>query len=603
MKAGFLKTGVPAGFLILSALVWLYILIRAWSMQLSIDESATFFMYIQTGRFIPPHAVVDANNHILNSFLSWACYSLFGSHPFVLRIPNVLAALVYFYFIWKTALLFRHLWLRWIFVVLSLGTHFVIEFFGYSRGYGLSMASFMASLYFAFELYKSFRLSSLLKASVAIVLTILSNFNLIFPMLALLLLILLFVVKNRKSISSKTFLIIALIYLFILLPALGYVIFASFQIRDHSGFYYGSGDGFFAITLESLSKMLAGQASTAFLIYALILAAVTVTALLVKILKSSTVPSNSLALSIVAFFLILSAWMGSILIQQIFQVNFQEDRTAMYYIPLFFILVISGIDLLAKSSRSFWFLSLLPLAIVPVHSLSKINLETGVYGPKQMVPEEYFEYISHRAENSEFPPVVSAWQTRKQPWAFLNYRQGGHLNPIQSSGFPNPMADFIIADYTTDSIPEGFKAIMRNTPSRSVLCEKDNPLPFENSITSSLDSSVTTRDKYFSIYSFVIPGDRVQTALVLLDYHISSTSVPLEGVFVVEAFDSNRKTLKYEAIDLDQLKPKWTGSEDHLKHSILISGIPDEATSLLLYFWNKNTVPVAIRGGQAKICW
>jgi hypothetical protein len=88
-----------------------------------------------------------------------------------------------------------------------------------------------------------------------------------------------------------------------------------------------------------------------------------------------------------------------------------------------------------------------------------------------------------------------------------------------------------------------------------------------------------------------------------MEYRVSSPSAPLEAVFVFEAFDSNRRSLVYEAIDLDQLKPEWTGEYDLFKHSMLIGGIPEEAESLLLYFWNKNAVPVTIRDGKAQIFW
>jgi hypothetical protein len=220
-----------------------------------------------------------------------------------------------------------------------------------------------------------------------------------------------------------------------------------------------------------------------------------------------------------------------------------------------------------------------------------------------MVPEEYFGYISEQAAGSEYPPIVSAWQTRKQPWAFLNYREGGRLNPLQSSGFPNPDADFIILDPTSDSLPDGFSIIMRNHSSRAVLCKRDNPLIFGDSLISILDSVGNASNSFFNIYRFQIPGDTVKTALITMEYRVSSSSAPLGAVFVLEAFDPSRRSLMYEAIDLDQLKPEWTGADDLFKHSMLISGIPEEAESLLLYFWNKNAVPVTIRDGKAQIYW
>jgi hypothetical protein len=122
-------------------------------------------------------------------------------------------------------------------------------------------------------------------------------------------------------------------------------------------------------------------------------------------------------------------------------------------------------------------------------------------------------------------------------------------------------------------------------------------------LISTLDSVANASNSFLNIYRFQLTGDTVKTALVTMEYRVSSSSAPLEAVFVVEAFDPNRRSLMYEAIDLDQLKAKWTGADDLFKHSMLISGIPEEAESLLLYFWNKNAVPVTIRDGKAQIYW
>jgi len=57
---------------------------------------------------------------------------------------------------------------------------------------------------------------------------------------------------------------------------------------------------------------------------------------------------------------------------------------------------------------------------------------------------------------------------------------------------------------------------------------------------------------------------------------------------VVELFDKDRKTLVYEAIDLDQLRPDWDSHNSPFRHVYLIHNIPPESRSLLIYFWNKK---------------
>src|SRR5690606_29699465 len=72
------------------------------------DEMATFVMYVQNGEFWPYHAIEDANNHFLNSGLTYVSFKLFGDSLFALRLPNLaafalMALIIYrFLFLLKT---------------------------------------------------------------------------------------------------------------------------------------------------------------------------------------------------------------------------------------------------------------------------------------------------------------------------------------------------------------------------------------------------------------------------------------------------------------------------------------------------------------------
>lgn len=65
-------------YFILFILLWAYLWLRAIYVPLVHDEIATFYHYIQTGRFLPYLSHWDANNHFLNSALTWLSYSSSG---------------------------------------------------------------------------------------------------------------------------------------------------------------------------------------------------------------------------------------------------------------------------------------------------------------------------------------------------------------------------------------------------------------------------------------------------------------------------------------------------------------------------------------------
>lgn len=111
MSAKFDRETLVATGLILGP--FLYIIIRAVLIPITYDEAATFFHYVHIGTFWPGEAHWDANNHILNSWLTWLSYTAFGNSEFILRIPNVLAGLLYLTFSQRLSFQIDRKPLRW----------------------------------------------------------------------------------------------------------------------------------------------------------------------------------------------------------------------------------------------------------------------------------------------------------------------------------------------------------------------------------------------------------------------------------------------------------------------------------------------------------
>ena len=111
-----------------------------------LDELATFFAYIRTGHYFNTIELVDANNHVLNSFFGHQFYRWFGDHFFLFRIASILSFPVYFFALkyivqesipkWSGVLVFLALiCIPWVF-----------EYFGYSRGYAMALGGYFTAI-------------------------------------------------------------------------------------------------------------------------------------------------------------------------------------------------------------------------------------------------------------------------------------------------------------------------------------------------------------------------------------------------------------------------------------------------------------------------
>lgn len=100
-------------------------------------------------------ALQDANNHVFNSFLEIGSYRLFGQEPWALRLPNVLSFFLFLWALYHLSLYIKNQILGIGVVIILIATQGFFEFFGMGRGYGISMAFFLAALWMVIEFSKS----------------------------------------------------------------------------------------------------------------------------------------------------------------------------------------------------------------------------------------------------------------------------------------------------------------------------------------------------------------------------------------------------------------------------------------------------------------
>lgn len=588
-------------FIILVTIAWIYIWLRAILIPFQSDEVATFFMYIQPVEFFPSILGNNANNHILNSILTWVSCEVFGSSPIALRLPNVFAALVYFHFIFKLSQLLKWNFAKWGFILFSISTHFLLEFFSYSRGYGLSIAFITGALYELIIFTKETRLKPIILAVLFSLLATTANLNLIFISLSVYFFLLALLLFRFKSLKKKT----AITGILFVLLAGGlsstYFIYYSFQIREVAGFYYGSSAGFFKTTVESLALMVSGR-------YKIIIETLAISSFIITPLIMFTPwvtkkkRQNLLKGHTIFFALLLISWIGSLFLNNIWHVNFQEDRTAMHLIPLFYGMIFFTLESLNPIFRRYASATIIPMVFILVYSIQQVSLKKTVYGNSQQVPVEFFQYIKDDASGKPFPPVVSSYQARRQGWAFLNYRSGGLVNPLTGSAFPNPAADFLIHEFPLpDSLKSIFETILTDQNTQTALCRNIATPGLISSKTLTLENPIHGQIEYYDLFKISSDSLTGKSLRLEMELTVESPEKPLQAAVVVEVFDENRKTLAYEAIDLDQLQPHWDQPNHLFRHVMLIYDIPQVSKTILLYFWNKEKASVEILAGRVTI--
>ena len=290
---------------------------RAVHQSIIVDEATTYNRFI-SGPWLKLFGRYDANNHILSSIMVKLSVTLGGLSPFKLRLPSLIAG--FFLTVGVFWLLRRiEFWpLRWAAFALVCLHPLLLDFSIAARGYSLSLAFFVWALYFCME-------KRYLAAGALLGLSFASNVAILFPILALLLVVALL---DRKIKPLLTLILPAL-----LLGAL--ITYPSLRRAKKDDFYTGYPDFRWAVTSFVYTSFHAipdrmgimGERPAAENI-----GIVGLPAFLLLVAGTSFFAKNArqlipfLTLGVTIFGLILAHW--------IFKVNYPSDRTCLYFVIL-----------------------------------------------------------------------------------------------------------------------------------------------------------------------------------------------------------------------------------------------------------------------------
>jgi hypothetical protein len=324
--------------LLISAVLIVYNILRMLYIPMTHDEAGAV-LQLPSYYDLVTLKTVTANNHILNSVLrKFFVEALHNTSPFVLRLDNLLALALFLYAAYKLLqrLFDKPLWLLAGFVFLVLNPY-LFEFWGLSRGYGLSIAFMTASICCWIIYLQDKKISKLWLSLFCAILAVYSNFSLLNFYLALaastLILPFLFDKNDGFKIFAKSLLPLTvsavLLFLMIATPLKA--------LYDHHELYYGGTIGLRSDTLKSLidcSFMINYDSQLMRWVNRLIFAYIYLTSAY-WILACFRQKDERTRMGTALFLLFILPVIGISLQHYLFGVKYLIDRTALFFVILF----------------------------------------------------------------------------------------------------------------------------------------------------------------------------------------------------------------------------------------------------------------------------
>lgn len=562
------------------------------------DEIATFFYYIQTNDFLPPKAHWDANNHVLNSFLSSLSFQLFGDAPWALRLPNVAMYPIYIYFSWKVAAKIQSSTIRWTLFLSLVSTTYTFEYFALSRGYGMSLGFMIWGVFLFLKNMEKNTVFGYLSSIFILFLAVSANLTLIYVYLMIVVLVLfkLFMAAS-KSTSRK---LIHVFFLTVFSTVLAFpLIYFSFELKSRGALYYG-GNSFINFTLKPIVQLLFGSDSLV-LIYLVVLLFLSIFLafifLIIKGLKISLIEKQ-------LFTILLSGGVAAILLSHyILGVNFPEDRTAMYLIPLFFLSVCFT---LAQLNLKYTYLIALPLLFIPIKFIGEIHVNNALFAIEERHIQAYFDYIEQNSKNQAFKPTIGGYATQSFCWYYMNYRSTGAQNAMLYSTHPDTICEYQILNNGIE-LSAAFNLLYTKINSSPLnkhnLFRRNEVLKQKHLLTQeNITNWNHSNNEFLNLAELEIAETWTNKAfLVEITGIIHAARKPFYSTLSLSQKDANWAEISQERAFLSWMRHDWSDDTKKFTQRLILPNINKDAKHLQIFLWNIKTQPFLIKNCTVRV--
>ncbi|MDX2360712.1 MAG: glycosyltransferase family 39 protein [Crocinitomicaceae bacterium] len=327
------KRSIISPVLLSGALILLMVALRAFYLSFTIDESITYTI-LQGNET----QLTTANHHILNTFLMRISSAIFGEGEFALRLPNVLLCAVYILFVFRILKNEKHEAAVLLGAFVLLWNPFLVDFFSLARGYGLSIGFMMGSLYFFLRTgmvkhtFKSY-INDMTLCIVMAILAMFSNLSTINFFMTILFLCIAqyyWLTKNSEGINKKNHVQFSIIILLAIVPLI-LAIRRLLFLKELKQLYFGVDS--FSDTLATLYINVLERFNNFYILTTVVCIILVLSVIIVVVKKRFDSPLFKLLL-------ILGMLVIATIAQHIlFDAKYPAERTAMYFVPVFGLIV------------------------------------------------------------------------------------------------------------------------------------------------------------------------------------------------------------------------------------------------------------------------
>lgn len=584
-------------YVLASAGVWIYLMLRAWFIPPVHDEAATFFHYINHGEFLPGKALWDANNHILNSLLSPYVVKVFGISAFTIRLVNLLFFPVYAWFLYRLAGLLRTQRAQFLLLLTGLAMHGFVEYFAYSRGYGMSMAMLAGALYYSYRFFGEKKTKWLAPALLLYLLATVSNLTLQNSSL-------LFMGMAGLYLIGETFTGKQRMAGFGMLLGAGAAMVApimlALKMKEGGLLYYAADEDFWTAVITSFTQQYFDSDNPALKLFWFLWFGILVWLTWTFFMQPR---KQWLAEKARLFFplMFFGNLAGIFAMHYLMDVNFPSDRTGMHLVLYLLLGCIFMADVEKPARQA---VVLFPALVFFVQFSLGANLSYSTYWKGEHLPERFWQRIADDAAREDKNPTVGGYRIRNLVWAWHNFQNGGILQNMQYPNYCSGFEEYQIfspSDYGTYS--HLYDSLDTDEFSHIVLARRKQEIktyPYWD--TTGIRTPENFTGEYQNLFETQNPDSFINKSwLVEADIKLYSLVTPPKIHLVASFSDADGNTLGYETSPLHWLRKEFRPDQAAITLKLWVYTIPPETKRIVIYLWNVDGDAYTLENAGLKI--
>lgn len=606
----------------LSSILFVYAFIKACLLSITWDEAYSYMEYVRKGIFIQDQFdMMSANNHLLNTWLGIFLVKCFGAHEWVLRIPSLIAHLLFLVFSAKLIQQFRTPGLVLAsFLILNLHPY-LIDFFSLARGYGLSMGLMMTSIYYLYAFHREFRNTFAVLSVFTGALSVLANYVLLNYVMSLFVVIVMLYSyqaiqqPSQKKIVLKNILPVAFVFFLLLVV----VVPIAFKLREAGALFFGGEGGFWKDTIHSIvdrSFYELGynywfqRMAKAFIF--LVVSGACVFAF-IKIRKKQFSQNKLFLISMLLILLMCSA---SVILQHVLlNTLYLVDRTALFFVTLFSVILVFFIHELSEEKPRTVYIIYFTATLLSIHMLLSLNLNYVLEwklnaDTKEMLQDlEKLKTITPEKNNVSIN-IPLPFETDINFYRDVN--ELGWLNPVQRSRERNKLDDYyyLTQKELAELVPDEIEILKSYPVTKNVLARaKHRFTQVKTAISQEMDFEKEAQQQYAM--------DKDTEFSKSFTYVLNDSITPHQHAVIV--FEIEAKPLSPSTCDLGMVITLentqgpyvWTrvSTMDYMKHTdtwttaTFTCIVPEQAKAgdkLSIYLWNPRKQELLIKKMRFK---